>query len=156
MSAVMRATLHRLRLDRRGAGVLELGLVLPVLMVVVLGLIDVASCYSAQMSLQQATARALERVQVGNSRSDFTFVRSEAANAAKVPLSQVEVRTWLECNQVRQSATAQDCAAGQPRARYVQVEITAGYQPYFRYSPLGAREANGNVRLVANSAVRYQ
>lgn len=152
----MSGMLLRLRRDRRGTSVLELGLVLPVLMVVVLGLIDVAGCYSAQMSLQQAASRALERVQVGNSRTDFDFVRTEAANAANVPVSQVTVETWLECNQVRQSQAVQDCASGQARARYVQVAITARYEAYFRYSPLGPRQADGTVRLAANSSVRYQ
>ena len=148
--------LRRLGRERRGASVLEFGLALPLLMVVLLGLIDVSSSYSAQMSLQQAATRALERVQVGNSRSNFDFVRTEAANAAEVPLSQVTVQTWLECNQVRQPASAQDCPTGQPRARYVQVEITSSYEPYFRYSPLGARNASGNVPLAATSSVRFQ
>ena len=150
------ATLQGLRRDRRGASILELGLVLPVIMVVLLGLIDVASLYSARMSLQQAAARALERVQVGNSRSDFSFVRAEAAAAAGVPESQVTVETWLECNQVRQPASTTDCATGQQRARYVQVTIASTYDSYFRYSPLGARNANGNVPMTAQSSVRYQ
>jgi Flp pilus assembly protein TadG len=136
--------------------VIELGLALPILMVVLLGLIDVASCYSAQMSIQQAAARGLERAQVGGSRSNFDFVRTEAANAAGVPVSQVTVETWLECNQVRQAATTQDCTTGQPRARYVQVAIQSSYQPYFRYSPLGARNSAGAVPLAATSSVRYQ
>ena len=151
------ATLQGLRRDHRGASILELGLVLPIIMVVLLGLIDVASLFSARMSLQQAAARALERVQVGNSRSDFSFVRTEAADAAQVPVSQVDQpETWLECNQVRQPATTQDCTGGQARARYIRVTIRSTYDPYFRYSPLGARNANGDVPLTAAAAVRYQ
>ena len=148
--------LQGLRRDRRGTSILELGLVLPILMVVLLGLIDVASLYSARMSLQQAAARALERVQVGNSREDFAFVRSEAVAGAGVDPSQVTVNTWLECNQAPQPAATTDCPAGQQRARYVQVAITSAYSPFFRYSPLGARDSAGNVALVARSAVRYQ
>ena len=150
------AALRGLRRDRRGASILELGLVLPILMVVLLGLIDVASLYAARMSLQQSAARALERVQVGNSRTDFAFVRTEAATAAGVPESQVAVETWLECNQVRQGTAITDCPAGQQRARYVQVTITSTYDSYFRYSPLGARNSAGNVPMTARSSVRYQ
>lgn len=156
MRARLAALLARLGRERRGAGVLELGLALPILMVILLGLIDVASCYSAQMSIQQAAARALERVQVGSSRSSFDFVRTEAANAAGVPVSQVTVETWLECNQVRQAAATQDCATGQPRARYVQVTVGSSYRPYFLYSPLGGRNSAGDVPLAATSSVRYQ
>lgn len=150
------ARLWTLPRDRRGASVLELGLALPVMMVVLLGLIDVASLYSAQMSVQQAAARALERVQVGNSRSDFAFVRTEAAAAAGVPESQVTVETWLECNEDRKPSGTTDCATGERRARYVQVAITSSYAPYFRYSPLGTRDSAGNVALTARSSVRYQ
>ena len=150
------AILQRLCRDRRGASILELGLVLPVIMVVLLGLIDVASLYSARMSLQQAAARALERVQVGNSRTNFAFVRTEAATAAGVDESQVTVETWLECNQVRQPTSVTDCATGQQRARYVQVTIASTYDSYFRYSPLGARNSSGNVPMTAQSSVRYQ
>ena len=150
------AALQRLRRDRRGASILELGLVLPVIMVVLLGLIDVATLYSTQLSLQQAAARSLERVQVGNSRTDFAFVRTEGATAAGVPVEQVTVETWLECNQVRQPASTQDCPSGQQRARYVQVAIASTYQPYFRYSPLGVRNARGDIPLTARSSVRYQ
>ncbi|MFN3725827.1 MAG: TadE/TadG family type IV pilus assembly protein [Allosphingosinicella sp.] len=161
------AALQRLRRDRRGASILELGLVLPVIMVVLLGLIDVATLYSTQLSLQQAAARSLERVQVGNSRTDFAFVEAEAriaATAAGLPVDRVTVETWLECDQERQPPSTQYCPSGvQPppsapvqQARYVQVEIASTYQPYFPYSPLGARNASGNIPLTAKSSVRYQ
>ena len=124
-------------------------------MVILLGLIDVASLYAARMSLQQLAARSLERVQVGNSRTNFDFVRTEALAGAPAG-TQAAVETWLECNQVRQPAATQDCAGGQARARYVQITVTSAYDPYFRYSPLGTRNANGNVPLTARSSVRYQ
>ena len=151
--------LRGLRRDRRGASILELGLVLPILMVVMLGLIDVASLFSARMSLQQAAARSLERAQVGNSRTDFAFVQTEAtaaATAAGFSGAQVAVETWLECDQVRQAPAATDCTTGQQRARYVQVTINSTYDSYFRYSPLGTRNSAGNVPITARSAVRYQ
>ena len=142
--------------DRRGTSIIEMGLALPILMVLLVGLIDVARCYSTQMSIQQAAARALERLQVGNSRTDFAFVRTEAAAAAGVAESQVTIDNWLECNQVRQPATTQDCPTGQVRARYVQVTINSSYTPYFSFSPVGTRQSNGTVALTTNSAVRYQ
>ena len=149
------ATFIRIIRDRRGTSIIEMALALPILMVLLVGLIDVARCYSTQMSIQQAAARALERLQVGNSRTDFEFVRTEAAAAAGTG-AQVTIDKWLECDQVRQPATTLDCPTGQLRARYVQVTINSSYTPYFRFSPLGARRADGTVALTANSAVRYQ
>ncbi|HEY0115202.1 MAG TPA: TadE/TadG family type IV pilus assembly protein [Allosphingosinicella sp.] len=144
-----------LRQDERGSSIIELALALPFLSVMLLGLIDVATCYSEQMSIQQAAARSLERVQTSGATTDFTYVRAEAAAAADVPLSQVAVDSWLECNNVRQAASVQACTGTQVSAKYVQVTITSTYAPYFRYSPLGGRQSDGKVALSASSAVRY-
>ena len=144
-----------LRRDKRGASIIELALALPFLSIMLLGLVDVASCYSAQMSIQQAAARSLERLQTSGSTSDFSYVRAEAAAAAGVPLSQVVVESWLECDNVRQAATVQACTGTQASSKYVQVTITSSYDPFFPYSPLGTRQSDGNVPLSASWAVRY-
>lgn len=150
--------LHRmrdLRTDRRGLSVIELGLSMPILSVLMLGLIDVSSVYSAQVSLQQAAARSLERVQVSGYGTDFTYVKAEAAAAAGVPESQVTVTTWLECNNVKQLATVTLCPGTQVAGRYVQVAITATYTPWFPYSPMGERNGEGKIPMSATSSVRY-
>jgi Flp pilus assembly protein TadG len=147
--------LRRIGRDRRGASIIELALTLPFLSVMMVGLVDVASCYSAQMSIQQAAARSLERVQVNGSTTNFAFVRTEAAAAAGVPESQVTVETWLECENVRQAATVLVCPGTQDAGKYVKVTITSSYTPYFAYSPLGTRAANGKIPLSAASSVRY-
>ncbi len=146
---------NRLRRDRRGVSIIELGLCMPIISVLLLGLIDVSSCYSAQVTLQQAAARSLERVQVTGRTTDFTAIRSEAATAANVPQSQVTVTTWLECNNVRQGSTVTVCPGTQSAGRYVQVAITSTYTPWFPYSPLGTRSSNGTIPLSATSSVRY-
>lgn len=156
-SGMSRATrrLRRLGGDKGGVSVIELALALPILSVMLVGLVDVASCFSAQMSIQQAAARSLEAVQTGGPTDDFAYVRAEAAAAAGVPLSQVVVDSWLECNNVRQAASVTACSGTQVSANYVQVTINGSYTPFFPYSPLGARQANGTVALSAVSALRY-
>jgi len=147
--------LHRIGRDRRGASIIELALALPFLSVMLVGLVDVASCYSAQMSIHQAAARSLERVQVSGSNADFAYVKTEAASAAGVPESQVTVETWLECDNVKQAASVSTCTATQVSAKYVKVTIASSYTPYFAYSPLGTRGSDGKVPLSAFSSVRY-
>lgn len=147
--------LRKLRADTRGVSVIELGLCLPILAVSLLGLIDVSGCYSAQMSLQQAAARSLERVQVGGSNADFAYVKAEAAAAAQVSPTQVQVTTWLECDNIKQPATVRFCNGTQVAGKYVQVAITSSFDPYFPYSPVGQRGADGKVALTATSSVRY-
>ena len=147
--------LQRLKNDLGGVSIIEWALALPLVSVVLLGVVDVSSCYSAQLSLQQAAARAIERAQVSGSASDYSFIRQEAASAAGVPISQVTLEQWLECNQVRQSASVQSCPSGQATARYVQVSIDATYSPVFALSPLGQRRgSDGSVQLRAASALR--
>ena len=149
------STLRRLARERRGASIIELALALPLLSVMMIGLVDVASCYSAQMSIQQAAARSLERVQVNGMTSNFAFVKTEAATAAGVPESQVTVETWLECDNVKQAATVTVCPGTADAGKYVKVTITSSYSPFFAVSPLGTRQANGSVALSASAAVRY-
>lgn len=149
--------LRALRRDRRGVSIIELGLSLPVFMVVLVGLVDVARCYSAQMSIQQAAARSLERLQVGSNRLTFDHIRQEAATAANVPLTQVEVANWAECNNnTTRLAYNAVCTSGQSSARYVEVTINSAYTAFFSFSPLGARRSDGRVALSARSAVRVQ
>lgn len=145
----------RIRRDRRGASIIELALALPFLTIMLVGLVDMASCFSAQLSIQQAAARSLERVQVNGSTTNFAFVRTEAATAAGVPESQVTVETWLECENVKQPATTTVCPGTADAGKYVKVTINANYVPFFPFSPLGVRQANGNVALSAASSVRY-
>jgi Flp pilus assembly protein TadG len=148
-------TLSRLRRCERGVSIIELGLVMPLLSIMLVGLVDVASCFSAQMTIQQAAARSLERVQTSGSTTDFAYVRTEAAAAAGVAESQVTLDSWLECDNVRQAATVVTCTSTQISAKYLQVSISSTYTPYFPFSPLGTRQADGKVGLSAASAVRY-
>jgi len=140
--------------DKRGAGLIEFAIALPVLLVMMLGIVDVATCYSAQFTLEQAAARSLERVQVTGGRTERASVRAEAASAAGVPEANVTVEDWLECDGTRQSASVLLCPTGQGSARYLQVTINSSYAPYFAYSPLGARQGDGSVALTASSALR--
>ncbi len=141
--------------DRRGTSIIELAIALPVVSVMLVGLVDVATCYSAQMSLQQAASRSLERLQVNGYETNFAFLQAEAAAAAGVPESQVTVTTWLECGYSKQPATTTSCSDGEVAGKYVEVSIVSTYDPFFSYSPLGTRQANGKVALAASEAVRY-
>jgi Flp pilus assembly protein TadG len=146
---------RRIGRDRRGASIIELALALPVLSILLVGLVDMASLFSAQLSLQQAAARSLERVQVNGTTTNFDFIRTEAATAAGVPESQVTVETWLECEHVKQAASVTACAETAQAGRYLKVTINSSYVPFFGFSPLGTRQANGSVALSAAASVRY-
>ena len=152
----MRAFLHRLRGDDRGASVIEFALFAPILGVMLMGVTDLAMGYSTKLRVEGAIFRALEKVQVGSFQTDYTtFIQSEAATGAGVPTSAVTVESWLECNRARQTDFAGSCAAGQDTARYVKVTINTSYTPRFSYGPL-VRSTNGTVPIEANASLRVQ
>ena len=149
-----RAFLLNLIRERRGTSVLELGLALPLFMVMIISIIDVSRLHSKQIAVQQAAARALERIQVIGMQNNYDSVKAEAAAAAGVNVSDVEVSTWLECGNPPVRTTAVRCTASPISSRYLQVEIASSYTPSFSFSPVGTRQANGTVAVTADSVIR--
>jgi len=133
--------------DRRGTSVIELGLALPLLMLFLIGIIDTSRRLSEQITLQQAAARAIERIQVIGQQPTYEPVRQEAATAAGVPVADVSIDNWLECNGVRAAATATTCAANETMARYLQVGIETTYEPLFYNQIGGPLTANAVLRI---------
>ena len=143
--------LSRLKRDERGASVIEVALFAPVLGVMLMGITDLAMGYARKLSLEQAAYRSLEKVAVGTVRTDYSFLRAEAASAAGVAESAVTVDNWLECDRARQTNFDGSCAAGTMTSRYVQVTINASYTPRFSVGPLAT-----SVPLQASAALRIQ
>lgn len=150
----MRALWLNLIRDRRGTSVLELGLALPIFMVMIISIIDVSRLHSKQIALQQSAARALERIQVTGRQANYAAVKSEAAAAAGVPEANVTIDSWLECGNPPTRSTLAFCTGTTMSSRYLQVVITSSYTPEFGFSPVGARQANGTVALSADSVIR--
>ena len=146
--------------DERGVSVLEFGLFFPVLALMVLGTIDLARGLATRFALEQAVQRTIELATLGGRPlADYTFLKAEAASAAGVPVAQVTLDQWLDCNNARQTSFTGACPAGQQAARYVTITAYADYTPTFRKIPLIGRvatAADGKIRLTADSGVRVQ
>ena len=54
-------SLSRLRNDKRGAAIIELGLAAPILATMLIGMVDLGRGYSMKLQLEQAAQRAIER-----------------------------------------------------------------------------------------------
>lgn len=147
--------LRSLRRDQKGASVIELGLFAPILAGMLVGITDMSMGYARKLAVEQATFRALEQAQLGTVQSDYTSVRAEAAAAAGVPLSQVTLDTWRECNRTRQTAFEGTCNTGEELSRYVRVTINTSYTPQFDYGPL-VTNSDGTIPIVAQSTLRVQ
>ena len=157
---------RRLARDDRGASLVEFGLFFPILALMVLGTIDLGRGLATKFALDQATQRTIELANLGNrALADYSFLRTEAATAAGLPVAQVTLDQWLECRTAA-GATRREtnfngvCATGEQSARYVTITIWQDYSPMFAKIPyLGRRlgaGANGNIRITADSGVRVQ
>ena len=145
--------------DSRGVSMLEFGLFMPILALMLLGTIDLARGLATKFGIEQATQRTIELATLGSRpRADYSFLVAEAATAAGVPVAQVTLDQWLECDNVRQTNFGGSCTAAQQAARYVTITVWKDYTPMFDGIPFVGRlaAANGKIRLTADSGVRVQ
>jgi Flp pilus assembly protein TadG len=153
--------------DERGVTLVEFGLFFPILALLLLGTIDLGRGLATKFGLEQAAQRTIELATLGSTttRTDYTFLKAEAATAAGVPVAQVTLDQWLECTPAgggtptRAATFNSTCAAGQQSARYVKITIYKDYTPNFASIPyIGsiATNPNGTMRLTADAGVRVQ
>jgi len=142
--------------DIRGAAVIELALIAPVLALTVIGVVDMSNAYSRKLALEQGAHRAIEKIM---QTTDVNTVQDTLTNEAVCqvngmnadgtcktsPITSANVTvTWrLECTdsggvlttQTSTDATTFDgftCPSGTAKeARYIQVALTDKYYPMF-------------------------
>jgi Flp pilus assembly protein TadG len=164
----MRRNWLKLARDNRGAAIIEMALVAPLLATVVIGMTDLSRAYSEKLLLEQAAQRSIEKAMQGMQGDDSTTIfqtlKAEAAATAGVNQSAVTVRFWLECNGVSQNSnpsTMQSdyekvCAsASDVYSRHVEVSIQKTYTPMFSTRWMGAN-SDGSFTLVGESGLRVQ
>ena len=160
----MRRLLQPLRNDEQGTAVLELGLAIPIVFVLLLGLIDIARGYSIKLQLEQVAQRAIERVMNGQAdRSTMAAIKNEAATAAEVPASSVTTTAWLECRTGTGAPTFyyypgdadRMCSTGQIGRRYLRVTISKTFAPIFDFRWAGTN-ADGTYTIQGATSVRTQ
>lgn len=147
----------RLAKDDRGASIIELALVAPILASLLIGMVDLSRAYSHKLQLEQAAQRAIEKVQqYQTTSSTFGTLQAEAAAAAGVPASNVAIDFWLECNGARASNYNSSCPNGQTYARWITVDVTGTFTPMFRSRVYPRANANGTFTLHGIAGMRTQ
>jgi hypothetical protein len=145
--------------DARGTSLVEFGLVLPVVSLMLIGSVDLARGIGAKLALEQAVHRTMEMASVGVVGSNYEHLRTEAAAAASVPIANVTLEQWAECDGTRQASFDAECGATQMVARYVKIAVRKDHKPSFSYGPLGKTfdvKADGSIELTAHSSLRVQ
>ena len=162
--------------SERGAAVIELALVAPVLALTVIGIVDMSNAYSRKLLLEQGAQRAIEKI--AQTTEDAT-VESTLANEAvcqvngvnangtckTTPITTSDVTvTWsLECTDSAGATTKQQttssaaydafvCGSGTVKqARYVQVTVNSKYAPLFpiRFASFNTSDSTYHISATA-------
>ncbi|MEO6248383.1 MAG: TadE/TadG family type IV pilus assembly protein [Sphingomicrobium sp.] len=165
--------------DRRGAVVIELALVAPVLAVLAIGVVDMSNAFSRRLALEQGAQRAIEKIM---QTTDDTTVEATLANEAvcqvngvnsdgtcktsPITTANVTVTYRIECTASGGAVTVQSnsdaaifntyvCASGSSTAKYLSVNVTDKYTPIF---PLhfSAFDADGTYHIATTAGMRIQ
>ena len=170
-----------LRSDERGAAVIELALVAPVLALMTIGIVDMSNAFSRKLALEQAAQRSIEKVmQTTELNTVQDTLKTEACdqvdgvdssgNCLNTPITtnNVTVTFRLECTDGSGNITAQTstdattfdsftCGTGTTKqSRYISVTVADKYTPLFPVHFLGYNSSDGAYDLSATAGVRTQ
>lgn len=150
----MMRKLASLRSDERGAAIIELAIIAPVLALLTVGVVDMANGFGRKMKLEQAAQRAVEKVMntTGQTTVEATIVQ-EASQQAEVTSDKVTVNFRMECNGA--VSTAVECQPNETEAKWISVVVEDQYRPLF---PLHFKGINsdGTYHIRAEAGVRVE
>jgi Flp pilus assembly protein TadG len=159
----MRLPFNRLSSDERGAAIIEMALLLPVLATVVIGVADISRAYSQKLILEQAAYRGIEKVQqYYATESTYDTLKNEVVTAAHnagftdVTANSVTIDFWLECNGARQTTYDMECPGGQTQARWITIDVTHNFTPMFASSRWPGSNSDGSYTLHGRAGLRTQ
>ena len=147
----LRSLAQALKRDEKGASFVEFTMIAPFLGLLTVGIADYSRGFSERFALENAAHRTLERAGVGTTKSDYSFLRQEAATAAGVPLENVMLDNWLECGGTRMPNYTDPCETGQQGARYIYIKIEKTYR-----LSMSLPGQSPTMRLSGDAAVRVQ
>lgn len=147
--------------DEQGTGALELALVMPILMLMTVGMVDISRLVAAGIDAEQAAQRATDFALAHRpTSSNAAAIEEEAVAASGVDRQDVTVEIFLECNGIRQSSFKSACPVGQDRGRFVNVAIDREVTFLFDWAAIsammGADLLDSSVVVRGDSLVRFQ
>jgi len=177
----MKMLARKLVADVRGAAVIEMALVAPVLALTVIGIVDMSNAYSRKLALEQGAQRAIEKImQTTETNTVETTLTTEAVcqvnglnadgtcKTSPITASNVTVTYRLECKDATGSivststttdSTAFDalfCDPSQKEQRYLEVRLTDTYFPLFPIHFLSFDSGTNGYPLSATAGMRTE
>ena len=153
--------LASLRRNQDGVAFVEMALSLPLLMLLCLGMIDVSRLVTSKIDLELASQQTVDYILAKRPTDGKTakYV-TEAASAAGVTKTQVQVTFWLECDGSAQTKVTGECVDGEESSRYAYIEISDNVETSFNWSKMASffdgKERASTVLVVGDATVRYQ
>lgn len=162
----MSGRLRFLRSDDRGAAIIELAMVAPVLALMTIGVVDLSNGFGTKLKLEQAAQRSIEKIM--QTTGVLTVEETIAAEAvcqyngtnadgtcktAPITTANVTVTHRLECDGVETADP--DCPIGQEESRWVQVTVWDDYEPLFPIHFSGIDDGN-KYRVQAIAGMRTE
>lgn len=147
--------------ETRGSAVIELSFILPIILLMFAGMIDLTRVAIARLDMEQAAQRTTDFALAKLPRdASATYLQTEAASAAGVATSAVTAEFFLECNGARQSEFTGSCASGQVTGRFASVSIRRDVTMLFDWHSLSTMFNSdilpSSVRVTGDSVVRFQ
>jgi len=164
--------------DDRGAAVIELALVAPILALTVIGIVDMSNAFSKKLALEQGAQRAIEKIMntTGDSTVESTLssevqcqvngsTTSGGVTTCNTSPTQTITVTWrLDCTTggTTTSQTTTDSATYDgyvsactgTKAGYVQVNVTDKYAPLFPIHFAAFNTGDSTYHLSATAGMR--
>lgn len=150
----------------RGAAIIELAFVAPVIALLTIGVVDLSNGFSAKLRLEQAAQRSIEKVMqttgvtsVEETISNEAICQVNGTNAdgscktAPITAANVTVTHRLECN--GELSALEDCGEGIVESRWIQVSIWDDYEPLFPVHFSGIDDGN-KYRIRASAGIRTE
>ena len=171
--------LIKLAREERGAAVIELALIAPILAILIMGVTDVSIAYGRRLELEQAVQRSIEKVMqtTGDTTVAGTIQREAVCQingtnpdgtcaSGRLSTSEVTVNYRLECTDGSGTLTAQETADADTfdgyacanptdtQARYIMATAVDTYTPMFKVH--FGTGPDGVYNLSATAGVRVQ
>jgi len=160
--------LLRLARAERGAAIIELAFVAPVIALMTVGVVDLSNGFSAKLRLEQASQRSIEKVmQTTGVTSVETTIANEAicqyngvnedgsCKTAPLTAANVTVTHSLYCNNATTPTANPDCAPGEVESRWIRVALWTEFEPLFPLKLSGA-DNGSNYRIEARAGIRTE
>lgn len=167
--------------DTRGAAVIELAFVAPILALTIVGIVDMSNAFSRKLALEQGAQRAIEKImQTTEHDTVEATLKNEAVcqvngvnpatglcRTAPITAANVTVTWRLECiNPTSRALTSQQSSIdadafdlmtcpGEREVRYIEVKVTDRYTPMFSLH-FAAINGDGTYHLDATAGMRTQ